>query len=162
MTETCKGHMTMPIMCGHQLAYMTYNIIMIWKTCLYTCIVYVRGRCVSDTNIKWSRLLTNCKLVYFDNSKAKWPADREDLMRLTKVADSWCWYDLKQPAALELTFTEKNLGKIFKSVVVVFDRLCSAILKKNLFANSSMVIPQKWQSGVIKSHTPNITTKGLR
>ena len=89
---------------------------------VYMRVVYVRGR--SDWhNLKWSpkkkwygpSLVLGKLQEIFWWQKAKWPADPEYLMRLTYVADSWCWYDLKQPTALELTFDvserEKIVGK---------------------------------------------------
>ena len=91
------------------------------KTCLYMCDVNVRTAGVYDTISKeakrscyWTSLLlsANCKKSIL-MTKSQWSADPEYeyLMRLTYVADSWCWYDLKQPTALEPTFdvSEKKI-----------------------------------------------------
>jgi len=112
---------------------------------VYMRVVYVRGRC-DWHNLKWSpkkkwygpSLVLGKLQEIFWWQKAKWPADPEYLMRLTYVADSWCWYDLKQPTALELTFDvserEKNCGKRFRSILnfaKVIDRLFVSCSTKN-------------------------------
>lgn len=118
-------------------------------------VVYVRGR--SDWhNLKWSpkkkwygpSLVLGKLQEIFWWQKAKWPADPEYLMRLTYVADSWCWYDLKQPTALELTFDvsarEKNCGKVL-DLSWTLPKLLTVCL---------CPAPQK-----IHDNSPNITTK---